>query len=431
MIDAAKRLWKRLLSDRGGQTAIALALLALPMIVAMGGSVDYTLAAARRSGLQAATDAAALAASKVAADYIATNGWSTTNAATAASLGNVAAKTAFAANISSSDTDATSVTPTMTISSAQSINSYVTAGETYTTTFLGIIGASTFDLTATASATASLPVAYYQFVFLIDISGSMAIGGTSSDIATLQASSKFGYCGFACHDPYHYYSSTDYRALAKTKGISLKIDYVNTATQTFLSSLNTALTAAGAGSKTSIYTFGTNFTTVLSGSTSMSTAISKAATIDVEAVGKSSTNWGYTKTATALTSVKNLLTNVGDGTTSTSRKTYVVFITDGLEDLPASGTTYGRSTDVAYGTACTAIKNTGATLITIEATYPVVPNDAQYTQIVAPYASLLAPTLKSCATSASWYFSADDGPAIEAAMNTAVVQITKTLRLAN
>ncbi len=409
---------------------MTLALLALPMIVAMGGAVDYTLATARRSGLQTAADAAALAASKTAADYIATNGWSTSNAATASTKGIAAAKTAFAANIASTVTDETSVTPTMAITSAQSIVATVAATETYTTTFLGLIGLPAIDLATTAAATASLPVAYYQFVFLVDISGSMAIGGTASAISTLEASKSFGYCGFACHDPKHYYSSTDYRALAKTKGISLKIDYVNTATQTFLTSLNTALTSAGAGSLVSIYTFGTSTTTVLSKSSSISTAITKAATIDVESVGKSSTNWGYTKTTSALTTVKNALSNVGDGTTSTSRKTYVVFITDGLEDLPASGTTYGRSTDVAYGTACTAIKNTGATLITIEATYPVV-NDAQYTKIVAPYAALLAPTLKSCASGTSWYFSADDGPAIEAAMNTAVVQITKTLRLSN
>ena len=254
------------------------------------------MASARRSGLQSATDAAALAASKVAADYIASNGWSTTNAATAATKGIAAARTAFAANIPSTVTDPTSVTPTMTITSAQSIVAKVDASETYTTTFLGIIGVSSFDLAATASATAALPVAYYQFVFLVDVSGSMAIGGTASAIATLEASKSFGYCGFACHDPNHYYGSTDYRALAKTKGISLKIDYVNTAIQTFLSSLDTALTAAKASSTVSIYTFGTSTTTLLSKSTSISTAITKAAAIDIEAVGTASSNWGYTKT---------------------------------------------------------------------------------------------------------------------------------------
>jgi hypothetical protein len=307
------------------------------------------------------------------------------------------------------------------------------------TSLLTAIGISRVDLSATATAKASLPVQYYQFVFVVDVSGSMAIGGTDAEIAKLQGSGKYDKCGFACHNPdgyYFYYSnglkvSKDYRALAKKDGIKLKIDYVNTAMQTFFTSLGTALTAAGASSLVSIHTFGTNFSTVLSNSTSISAATTAAASVDVEAIQTAANNWGYSKTTSALTTVASSLKNVGNGTSTTARKTYVVFVTDGIEDLPGACSAYGRCTGVSYSTACSAIKNAGATLISIEATYPSVPGDAQYTQIVAPYIPQLPTVLKSCSSGSQWYFSASDGLAIQAAMSAIVTQITKTLRLAN
>jgi hypothetical protein len=184
-------------------------------------------------------------------------------------------------------------------------------------------------------------------------------------------------------------------------------------------------------SLTTIHTYGTDFTTVLSNESSISSAATAAAAIDVEPIRPASANWGYTKTTSALTSLKNALKNVGDGTSATSRKTYVVFITDGLQDLPGSCSVYGRCTDVAYATACSAIKTAGATMISIEATYPVVPNDAQYDQIVAPYASQFSTVLKNCSSGSQWYFAASDGPAIQSAMTSIASQITKSLRLAH
>ncbi|TBW37040.1 pilus assembly protein [Siculibacillus lacustris] len=432
MTDPLRTRLARFAADRSGNVAMMFALALVPLIFAVGLAIDYSVAVRNRTELQSAVDGAALAASRAAVDYLSDNGFSAANAATASTLGVNAGTALFNASVAGLKLAAAPVlTLTMSIPSAQSIGATASATASAPTSLLAAVGKTSIDLAADASAVAALPVSYYQFLFLVDISGSMAIGGTSADIATLQASSAFGYCGFACHDPNHYYGSTDYRVLAKTKNIKLKIDYVTTAVQTFLTTLNTALTKANAQSKTAIYTYATNFTTLQASTSSMSTAISSAANIDVEPVGTSSSNWGYTKTASALTSIKNLLANVGDGTSTTSRKTYVIFITDALEDLPAPGTTYGRSTDLAYGTNCTTLKNAGVTLITVEATYPVVPNDAQYTQIVAPWASSMQPTMKACATSAQWAFSATDGPGIQAAMNTAVVQITSTLRISN
>lgn len=420
--------------DRSGNVAVFAGLALLVLCGSTGAAIDYANAVRYRSKLQAAADEAALAASRSASAYISDNGWSTANADKASAAGLAAAKAAFDANMDSNGLVAAATSnPTMSIPSAQSITANVTAAATVPTSLMQVLGFKTIDINADASAVAALPVKYYQFLFLIDISGSMAIGGTSAEIAKMQSSKTFNYCGFACHDPNLYHSDKkDYRALAKSNGIKLKIDYVNDAVATFLNTLNTALTKASAQSSTSIYTYATTVTTLVSATTNMSTAISKAATVDIEAVGQASTNWGYTKSSEALTTLKGKIANVGDGSTAKKRKTYVVFISDGLQDTAKSGATYGRTTDVNYSAACTAIKNVSGelTLITVEPTYPVVPNDAQYNEIVKPYAAQLGPTMKGCASSATWAFQAEDGPGIVSAMNNAVTQITSTIRIA-
>ncbi len=429
-----------LLRDRSGSIAVTFVFVLIGLVVAVGMAVDYAMAVRDRTTLQNAADAAALAASRTASDHLAASGWSAGNVAAATTKAIAAAEASFAANTSGGTwTGKPAIATTMTIPASNDVTAVVTATAAAPTSLLAVIGVTKVDLSTTATAKASLPVQYYQFVTLVDVSGSMAIGGTDADIAKLQGSGKYDKCGFACHNPdgyYFYYSNgkkvtKDYRALAKKDGIKLKIDYVNSATQTFFSSLDTTLTTAGANATTTIHTFGTDFNTILSNAATISAATTAAAAIDVEPIKPAAANWGYSKTTSALTSLKNALKNVGDGTSANARKTFVVFVTDGLQDLPGSCSAYGRCTDVAYATACSAIKTAGATMITIEATYPVVPGDWQYDQIVAPYASQFSTVLKSCASGNQWYFAASDGPAIQAAMSTIASQITKSLRLAN
>ena len=426
--------------DRSGAIALTFVFVFLGLVVAAGMAIDYAMAVRDRTDLQGAADAAALAASRTASDHLTQNGWSAANVATAEANAIAAAQATFAANTSNGAwVGKPTITTTMKIASVNDITADVVVAGASPTSILSVIGMTKVDLGADATAKASLPVQYYQFVLLVDVSGSMAIGGTPAEIAKLQSSGKYDKCGFACHNPdgyYFYYSngmkvSKDYRALAKKDGVKLKIDYVNAATQTFFTSLDSALTKSGASTLTTIHTYGTDFTTILSNATTISAAATAAAAIDVEPIKPASANWGYTKTTAALTSLKNALKNVGDGTSATARKTYVVFITDGLQTLPGSCSAYGRCTDVAYATACSAIKTAGATMISIEATYPVVPNDAQYDQLVAPHAAQFSPVLRGCASGSQWYFAASDGPAIQSAMTSIASQITRSLRLAN
>ena len=120
---------------------------------------------------------------------------------------------------------------------------------------------------------------------------------------------------------------------------------------------------------------------------------------------------------------------MGDGTTAVARKTFVVFITDGIEDNLGFTCYNGRCTGTSHGIGCTKVKNTGATLISIEATYPVIPNDPQYQTLVAPFATSLQSAMKSCASTGNRYFSASDGPALTKAMDAALTQVVGNIRL--
>ena len=81
----------------------------------------------------------------------------------------------------------------------------LTASLTYTTTgqdqFGRMFGTASTQVSG-ATSSSSIITPYYQFIFLVDISGSMSIGGTTADINGLVADPRI-QCAFACHDPNH------------------------------------------------------------------------------------------------------------------------------------------------------------------------------------------------------------------------------------
>lgn len=449
---SVRRLSTALARDTRGSIAVVMALIIVTLLLAAGALADYMRTVADRSTVQKAADAAALAASRSAAKYLDTNGgWTTANIAAAQTLGIATAQTTFTANVADLKFASTpTVDVAMTVTAGQPIVTVVNATASVPTTLMSIAGIRSVDLGASASAQTGSSIKYYQFVFLVDVSGSMTIGGSDSEITKLtgtyntnfrdstQCQSKktsFTACAFACHDPNNVYPCSSYpdkktrRVTAGNLSIKLKIDYVKSAISTFLSTVSSAITSSGADAIASIYTFGSQLNTLATG-VSIASASTTAASIQIETINPSN-NWGYTNTTSALNSLAGKLTNVGDGSSTSKRKTYVVFVTDGLEDTSGSCSIYGRCTGVGYTTGCTKVKAVDSSLVfvSIEATYPTVTGDTQYNTIVAPYTTAMANAMKTCATTSNWYFSADDGPGIETAMTAAVQQITSALRL--
>jgi Flp pilus assembly protein TadG len=189
--------------DRRGNIAIMMALSGLPLIAIVGCVVDYTMATAARTKLQASADAATLTA-------VSMNSTVVGNAKAMSSDGAVTNGTAYLQNIFTSNA-ATSPAPTITSSSVTKSSHTVTASLSYSaqvpTAFLGVLGFH--NITVTGSSTASYTWAVYiNFYVMLDVSGSMSFPSTPDEQKRLMAvnpdnlTGSMGYpqgCQFACH----------------------------------------------------------------------------------------------------------------------------------------------------------------------------------------------------------------------------------------
>ena len=474
-----------LVRNRRGNVAMIFGFAIMPLLVAVGSAVDYSQAARSRNHIATSADAAALAATKVAQNYMNTNGTGATAFASASALAQTAMSQTFAANQTS---DGYSQNVLATLAMTQAVDgspiATVTASANAPTFLMRIVGIPTVAVGATSQAKGAGGT-YYQIVFVVDVSNSMAIGGTQTDINNLQndryiQNTKLDGnnnivstpCAFACHDPnaVNTYASSDYcmnspndgfchgnglaycpygngncknvtsgvfsdkRAIAKKYGYKLKIDYVNDAVNTFITQLKPKMDKAPQYYNVAIDTFGTNFTQLQTFTNNSTTLANAAAQIDVEAATPAgntpSTNKGFTNTATALQSALSNVSNIGDGSSATSRKTFFIFMSDGAEDVWSTANyPYGRSVDVNYLNACNAIKAAGnannpatqPTIFSIDATYYALPNEAQYQTLISNYnlGPQFPTTMQACATATSQYstyFSASDGPDIQSAV---------------
>ena len=213
----ARLAWMRASSagfrlNRRGNVALMFGA-ALPVIVtAVGCAVDFSMAMSVRTKLQAAADAATLAAISVNSPLIAT-------AKTMGSTGTVADGDTYLENVFNSDAPSGYTALTPTTASVTKNGTVLTATLSYSTqvpTFFLKIVTKTFmgyaDLPITVASTSSYTMpSYLDFYLLLDVSGSMSFPSTAAEQARLQAvnpdnmnpaSGGNGYpggCTFACH----------------------------------------------------------------------------------------------------------------------------------------------------------------------------------------------------------------------------------------
>ena len=204
-------LIRRFRRDRRGNVAIMVAMFAIPMVVLIGWVVDYSMATTARTKLQASVDAAALAAVSVNSPIVytakqmalnGTNGPVSGGATYLESMVSANAPTSLGATVTG--------TPTVT-KSAYTVTATLTYSAQVPTTFLKIIGQNSFTVTASSTASYTMPI-YISFYMLLDVSGSMSFPSTLAEQARLQAVNpdnmnpntpgSNGYpngCTFACH----------------------------------------------------------------------------------------------------------------------------------------------------------------------------------------------------------------------------------------
>ena len=441
--------------DRRGVTAVLMAIVAVPLIAAVGCVVDYTMATSARTKIQGAADAATLAAVSARSPLIAT-------AENMTGDGSVANGTTFLTNFFNADAPAS---PSATLSTAtvtksgNTVTATVSFSAQVPTAFLGVIGFN--NITVTGSSTASFNFAtYIDFYLLLDNTPSMGLGATQTDINNLVTLTG---CAFGCHD---ISGAEDYYTVARnaTPPVTLRIDVLASATSQLMT------TAANTQQlpnqfRMAIYTFGTW------GSTSTPSDVAQQATnhyapnpVFPNGGGTPSSNLSGAGTAAAqlglmtvnhnnenndratdfdsmLPAINTIITTPGNGLSASTPQKVLFLVTDGMADEvdPTNCATWPngnlltgqtRCIEPINSSLCTTIKNRGIRIALLYTTYLLPNSDSWSNSNVVPLLPSVAPALQACA-SPGLYFEVSPTQGISQAMNALFQKVVSTAHVTN
>jgi hypothetical protein len=233
-------------------------------------------------------------------------------------------------------------------------------------------------------------------------------------------------CAFACHEADT--SPNDYYGLAKSLGVTLRMDMLRTATQNLMTTAKQSEQSNNNTYRMAIYTFNIGFNTITSLTSNLSTAQTQAGNIDLyEVPYQNWSNDAITNYDNAMSNINSTMPNPGGGTNSAGDKPQEVmfFVTDGVEDEMVSGS---RQQSLMNNSSCTTIKNRGIRIAVLYTTYLPLPTNAWYNTWIAPFQPQIGPTLQSCA-SPGLYFQVSTDQDISSAMQALFQKAVATARL--
>ncbi|KJC60252.1 pilus assembly protein TadG [Bradyrhizobium sp. LTSPM299] len=427
---------RRFRRDRSGNVAIVFALLAVPVLGAVGCAIDYSRANQIRSKLQSAADAASVGSiAKASPGFIAAGAMTSDGPVPAGVADATKIFTGYVANQGGFTLG--SATPAVT-KSGGALTSTVQFSATVSTMFLGLMGSKTVTVTGTSTSTANMPL-YIDFYLLLDNSPSMGVAATPSDVTTMVNNTP-DQCAFACHD---YNNANNYYNLAKTLGVTTRIDVLRTATQRLMDTASATATYPSQF-RMAIYDFGASSATIglralFALSASLSSAKTAAGNIDL--MGVYGNNDIYTADkdtpfSTVLPAINNVISPPGAGTSSAPLK-YLFFVSDGVADennASCSKTMYNkdwgnispRCQSPIDPTLCTTLKNRGIKIAVLYTTYLKLPTNLWYMDWIDPFNqgpfgpspnSQIAQNMQTCA-SPGFYFEVSPTQGISDAMTT-------------
>jgi hypothetical protein len=295
--------------------------------------------------------------------------------------------------------------------------------------FLGVMGKSHLTVTGTSTSTANMPL-FIDFYLLLDNSPSMGVGATPTDVATM-VNHTSDQCAFACHDTAN---TNNYYKLAKSLGVTTRIDVLRQATQNLMDTAAATQTYSNQF-RMAIYDFGGSASTMglralFALSSSLSSAKTAAGNIDLMTVnGQNDNNDQDTGFTNIFPAINNVITTPGAGTSGAPQK-FVFFVSDGVADesntgclKPKSGTTRCQS---PINTAlCKTLKDRGIKIAVLYTTYLALPTNAWYNTWISPFNagpygpspnSQIAQNMQTCA-SPGLYFEVSPTQGISDAMN--------------
>ncbi len=375
--------------DLSGNVAVMFAIVCVPLISAVGCGVDYSRANQIRAKLQAAVDAASVGAvSRTSPAYIAAGAMTSDGIIPA---GNDDATKIFNGNMSgASGYTLTSLTPEV-----KKTGSVVTATVSYSATvptmFMNVVGFRTVNLQGTSTATASMPK-YMDFYLLLDNSPSMGVAATPDDV-TKMVNATTDKCAFACHD---YNDANNYYNLAKTLGVTTRIDVLRSATQQLMDKAAGTQTYSNQF-RMAIYDFGAasksiGLRALFSLSSSLSSAKSAAGNIDLMGVNGNNDSFTADKDTpfTAIfPAMNNEISTPGDGSTGSPLKV-LFFVSDGVADESNSACLKPRASgnrcqSPINPALCTTLKNRGVRIAVLYTTYLQLPTNSWYMTWIDPF----------------------------------------------
>jgi Flp pilus assembly protein TadG len=396
-----------LVRDRKGNIAVIFAIAMVPTVYLLGMVLDYTQAVHKRSQLNAAVDAAVIAAVTPSAMAQSSSVVTTTATnifnATAKNLTGLTGTPQFSLSITNQGL-VRSVTGTYTAAS--------------TNNFPILLGSPAWPIGGTSAASAS-GAPNINFFLLLDDSPSMAIAGTPAGITTMvNATSSQGGCAFACHetnpaaDNLGNPGGEDNYALARNLGVILRTDLLveAVATGSPVGSTNDLMDTATAKAaqnnttyKMAIYTFDYGFNTIFAPSglpsANLSAAKSAASTIsmlevyDNDCLTSSNCNQDTdTNFSSAMQTLNTIMPAPGGGSNvaSDTPQEVVFLVTDGVEDKVVSSPSACSQPTVSMGsgqyrcqqpvdtTWCTTVKNRGIRIAVLYTEYLPLPTNSWY-----------------------------------------------------
>jgi Flp pilus assembly protein TadG len=460
-------LANRFARDSKANVAIIFAMMLVPTIYLLGMAMDFTQALRKRSQLNAAADAASIAAVRpsmlVQTDSVAQ--------ATAAAV--------FASTANSLPGLSSVPTPTITIATAGLQRTVTVSYNAYSNNnFPSLLGSSAWPISGSSTANAS-SAPNMNFYLLLDDSPSMAIGATQNDINNLIAytasqPSVSRSCGFACHEVHPNLdsgansSTKDNLTIARARGVTLRIDLViNAVNQLIVGPWSQCPQAGVSGGvmqcmsalnnttyKAGLYSFDYDLQTLQS-LTSLSVAGQHVSDIQLMTVDhqncvvSSNCNTDYgTDIEGALTDVSNIMPNPGMGTNQAgdTPQEVIFLVTDGVEDklissssacnanatypLPTAGSKY-RCQQPLNPSVCTTIKNRGIRIAVLYTEYLQLPSDSWYNSRIAQFntpsssTGQIASNLQSCA-SPGLFADVQTGGDISAALTNLFIKVASS-----
>jgi Flp pilus assembly protein TadG len=310
-----------LLRDRSGNFAIVLAVLLVPLAIAIGCSIDYVRAWNTKVRMQEDLDAALIAAvtevDSLTEEKLQTKvtEWFVAQADT----------TDAAYSLSNSKIVVNKTDRTIEAKALGSIQ----------TSFLRIANINEIDV-AVKSSVAGPATSYMNVYIVIDKSASMLLASTSALQSTLRADANIT-CEFACHDT----SEPVYKKGTTTKLANSYYDYIKSKYSASLRS-DVAVTAVGevldlieaanasnGRIKVGLYTMGQQLAEVLAPTTSITSAEHYLS--DDTSGLTSATSEGGTYFDISLSTLEKKVGTAGDGSSASSPLKLVLLLTDGVQ----------------------------------------------------------------------------------------------------